>query len=294
MNDPSRPCIHDLPSLHDHLPGDLPTAALASTDECPCGRTSRGETPWELRAPDPGPGPASEGSGVGWVAMLSIAGLAVALPLLAAGRLEASTPIAPATSSEASSEVGPGDLPVEDHPELRAAFDGDQADRTGSMHDMDWEAVSRRDAERRGRVRELVEAGEARTAADYYHAAMVFQHGEGIEDIRQARDWAQRGVELAGTEDPVRRRALWLFAAATDRHLHRQGEPQIYGTQFIRDPNGGPWTMEPFDREAISAEERAAHGVASIAEQEERLEAMNRELRERGLLGPVDGPAGDG
>ena len=176
--------------------------------------------------------------------------------------------------------------PPLDHPELRALYEGDQADRSGNMHDMDWEAVSQRDAERRKRVMALVEAGEATTGTDYFHAAMVFQHGEGVEDIRVARDWAARSVELAEEGGEIHGRAKWLFAAATDRYLHRQGKPQIYGTQFIRDPNGGPWTMEPFDREAVTPEERAAQDVPPIETQEERLGRMNEELRERGLLDP--------
>lgn len=177
------------------------------------------------------------------------------------------------------------------NPELAELFAGDQADRSGSMHDIDWSKVSARDAERRQRVMEIVEAGEARVAADYYHAAMVFQHGEGVDDIRQARDWARKAVELeTDPSSEIHKRAKWLLAAATDRHLHRQGKPQIFGTQFVRDPDGGPWTMEPFDREAISAEERAAHGVRPIEEQMKRVESMNETLRTRGLLEPEKDP----
>ena len=178
--------------------------------------------------------------------------------------------------------------PPPDHPDLLSHFEGDQADRSGNMHDMDWEAVSKRDAERRERTLELVEAGEAKTAADFYHAAMVFQHGEGVDDIRIARDWAARAAELAEEGSEIHGRAKWLFAAATDRHLHRQGKPQIYGTQFVRNPNGGPWTLEPFDREAVTPEEREAHGVPPIEKQAERLGRMNEELRERGLLASAE------
>ena len=175
------------------------------------------------------------------------------------------------------------------NPELAELYAGDQHDRSGPMHDIDWSKVSARDAQRRLRVLEIVQAGEARVAADFYHAAMVFQHGEGVDDIRQARDWAKRAVELEpDTSSQVYKSAKWLVAAATDRHLHRQGEPQIFGTQFVR--HGGPWTMEPFDREAMSDEERAAHGVAPIEKQEARLEAMNETLRQKGLLESTKDP----
>ncbi|MEM1182089.1 MAG: hypothetical protein AAGM22_27320 [Acidobacteriota bacterium] len=172
-----------------------------------------------------------------------------------------------------------------ENPELAQLYAGDQDDRKVNMHEADWDEISKRDAERRARVLEIVGAGQARVAADYFHAAMVFQHGQGIEDIRQARDWAKKATELAS--DPaskIHRRAKWLFAAATDRHLHRLGEPQIFGTQFRRETDESPWSMEPFDREAISPEERKAHGVPTIEQQEGRLATMNSELEERGLL----------
>lgn len=187
-----------------------------------------------------------------------------------------------AGTGPARGEETPGPVDI---PELQALYEADQADRSGSMHDMDWEKVSKRDAERRERVMELMEAGEVRTAADYYHAAMVFQHGSGTEDIRRARDWAKKATELAeDRESRLYRQAIWLHAAATDRHLQRQGKPQIYGTQYLRPSMDGPWTQEPFDRDAVTPGERAAHGVPPLEKQEERLREMNEELRRRGLL----------
>lgn len=187
---------------------------------------------------------------------------------------------------------------VEAHPELAEMFVADQADRSVNGHDVDWSVVSKRDAERRDRVRAIVDGGGARLAEDYYHAAMVFQHGEGVEDVRWARDWAKKAMELApDPESQIHRRAKWLFAAATDRHLHRQGKPQIYGTQLHTE--GGLWTLEPYDRETVSAEERAAHGVRTIPEQEAWRDRMNEELRARGLIeegeeaAAVDAAAGD-
>jgi len=61
-----------------------------------------------------------------------------------------------------------------DNPELERLFKEDQADReAGPSADIDWQAVSKRDAERRLRVREIVDKGGATTSMDYYHAAMV-------------------------------------------------------------------------------------------------------------------------
>ena len=155
------------------------------------------------------------------------------------------------------------------HPELMRLHEEDQSDR--SNRPIDWKKVSTRDAERRQRVDELLASGEAKEAEDFYHAAMVFQHGNAIEDFRRARELTERAIEL----DPDLMDAKWLYAAATDRWLHRQKKPQIYGTQFRKASRDSPWTLEPLDADAISDEERAAHGVPPLSEARARVEAMN-------------------
>jgi len=94
------------------------------------------------------------------------------------------------------------------------------------MGSTDWERVSRRDAERRKRVRQMIDQGEARTGKDFERAAMVFQHGDTSDDILFAHVLA---VTAIGKGNPG---ARWLAAASPDRYLHRIGQPQIYGTQF--------------------------------------------------------------
>lgn len=157
------------------------------------------------------------------------------------------------------------------HSELYELYQNDQGDRRAE--NIDWTQVSKRDLERRERVLELVKAGELEVADDYFHAAMVLQHGDAPEHFKMAHDLARRAAEL----DPGHRNAKWLSAAAWDRYLWNTDRPQIYGTQFRRD-EGEPWTLEPFDRKAVSDEDRRALSVPTVAETMERLEAMNATL----------------
>ena len=114
--------------------------------------------------------------------------------------------------------------------ELARLFQEDQADRAGDLETSDWRAVEKRDAERRKRVQEIVDQGGAKEAADYIHAAMVFQHGATPEDYDRANRWAAKAVELDSDYPGAR----WLAAASKDRYLMNLGKPQLYGTQFQR------------------------------------------------------------
>lgn len=134
---------------------------------------------------------------------------------------------------------------------------------------IDVAIVAPRDAARRKRVGEIVEAGDLKVAADYYHAAMVFQHGE-LEDFKRAHDLAVRATEL----DPGHDKAKHLAASAMDRWLMSQGKPQRYGTQFVRE-KGGVWKLHEVDP-TVTDEERARWGVPPLAETRRSIEEMNR------------------
>lgn len=154
--------------------------------------------------------------------------------------------------------------------ELRSLYQADQADR--QQKPIDWAVVGPRDEERRARVLALHRQGQLKGAPDYFHAAMVMQHGSAVEDYALAAEWSRQACTLA-PELPV---ACWLSAAAEDRHLQAQGKPQIWGTQYRRaDGSSGPWTQEPFDRQARTDAQREALGVPSLAQSEQRLRQMN-------------------
>jgi hypothetical protein len=155
--------------------------------------------------------------------------------------------------------------------ELRRLFEADQRDRSGDIREVDWDQLRDRDRQRRRRVEALIAGGALRRgphAEDYFHAAMVFQHGEGSDDIRRAYELASKAAEL-GMD-----RARWLAAAAYDRWLMTEGRPQKYGTQYqARD---GRWVLYEVDP-ATTDDERAEWNVPPLAESLARAEQMTRE-----------------
>jgi hypothetical protein len=151
--------------------------------------------------------------------------------------------------------------------EVYVAFLNDQADRAGDIPDV--AKVLRADEHRRHIVHLAIEHRTLATADDYYHAAMVMQHGMVPADFALARDLAARAMKL----DPNHRQAAWLFAAATDRYLWRTGKPQIYGTQYKQ--VDGRWTLEPFDRTAVTDAERRKHEVSSLADRLRFIDELN-------------------
>src|SRR5215471_12758423 len=83
--------------------------------------------------------------------------------------------------------------------ELQALYEQDQADRSVFFEQLDTEQlqqVRERDRARRQRVEELVRSEALQTGEDYFHAAMVFQHGEILDDFWRAYELAKRGSEL--------------------------------------------------------------------------------------------------
>ena len=155
--------------------------------------------------------------------------------------------------------------------ELYEIYVADQVDRL--TPDIDWSVVSPRDHAREARVKELVESNLLTTSDDYYHAALVYQHGFSAEFYRQANIWSLHAVELDPTNDDAR----WLACAAEDRYLWSTGKPQIWGTQFMKPFDTNAWSMEPFDRTKKTDEERVAMKVRTIAESDSQVQLMNAE-----------------
>lgn len=147
--------------------------------------------------------------------------------------------------------------------ELFQLYKADQNDRSNG--DFTWY----RDEQRLEKVSELVSSGQLKVADDFYHAAIIFQHGRISENYKKAHELALRAVEL----NPSFKKAKWLACAAEDRYLHSLGKPQIWGTQF----NGvGCITMEPFDRTVKNDLERIANGVPTIVQLEIYLDKTNK------------------
>jgi hypothetical protein len=148
--------------------------------------------------------------------------------------------------------------------ELRQVYEADQADRRGGHLSPD---VFERDRTRRRRVAELLDAGAAESGEDFFHAAMVFQHGDSPDDYQRAHELALRAAELG------HRPGRWLAAAALDRWLMHQGRPQKYGTQYRLSGDGYElYEVDP----ATTDEERAEWDVPPLTEARRRAEDVAR------------------
>lgn len=158
--------------------------------------------------------------------------------------------------------------PVPDNPEMAAILAADQAvrqdlnavlagGREGALRMLAADAV------RRQQVRALLDAGALRTATDLHSAALVYQHGDTLEDYLIAHTLAVAALGEGSTKSP------WLAAATLDRYLQKVGQPQIYGTQTMMRQGEEP-THEPFDHALIPDSIRRILGVSTRAAEEAR------------------------
>jgi tetratricopeptide (TPR) repeat protein len=120
----------------------------------------------------------------------------------------------------------------EDNAELTILCDEDQADRkVENGKSIDWGVVAPRDAKRLARVKALYLDGKFSSAADFFHAALVLQHGVSPEDYLLAHEFAVVAIRKGYPNSA----AAWLAAASEDRFLQRIGRKQRVGTQ-LSDP----------------------------------------------------------
>lgn len=158
-----------------------------------------------------------------------------------------------------SAAAGAFATPAPDNPRLAMLAQEDQADRADPATRADVPRLRDRDTQRREAVLALVRDGQLHSAADYYSAALVMQHGLTADDFRLAHALAT----LATVLDPDNGAAKWLVAASWDRLLMRSGQPQWYGTQFTRDAQGH-WHLYPVAPGAVSDADRARLGLRTL------------------------------
>jgi hypothetical protein len=131
------------------------------------------------------------------------------------------------------------------NPELKRIFDEDQRDgrpynTRRQREETDGRARSRIDA-----VSEIIKKEQLQSPDDYYHAAIIFQHGSRPEDYLMAHVLAS----VAGFKG--HRRGAWLTAASLDQFLLSLGRPQIFGTIYGK---GGFERYEAFLSDAIRSQ----------------------------------------
>jgi hypothetical protein len=167
---------------------------------------------------------------------------------------------------QASAQTPQAAAPV-DNAELLELFTADQADRSGD--EIDWEAVSARDAARQARVKAMLAADVPRTGADFFHAAMVLQHSSKADDYLLAHELCV--IAIGKGFD----RARWLAAATEDRFLMSIGRPQRFATQYRSDGPGTPVKLYQVDPE-VSDAMRRHFDAPSLKEAQEREAMFNK------------------
>lgn len=144
----------------------------------------------------------------------------------------------------------------DENAELTKLYEQDQADRKRGLPS--GQSMAERDEQRRERVSAMLRAGEVNTAADYFRAAMIFQHGNDTTHFKKAHELAKKATEL----DPTHNTAKWLTAATWDRYLLAKGKPQWYGTQFA--VIDGKWYIREIDTTHVSDANRQRLGVRTL------------------------------
>lgn len=183
----------------------------------------------------------------------------------------------------ALSPAAPLDDPAPSCEEIRLLYEADQVDRvkiessgSGTWQMQEMIKISQRDTERRKRTQELLNYGKLRSADDYYHAAMVMQHGDKADEFLLSHILATASLKLG------REKSAWLVAASLDRYLMKIGQPQIFGSQFNNPQPTDPskWTNEPYNEKLVSDSLRRIYYQPTLEEIRNRLELLknNRPL----------------
>ena len=171
-----------------------------------------------------------------------------------------------------SQAQAPATQVARDNEEIARLFREDQADRTPPAgKDIDWAIVGPRDKARLARVKELYAQNRLQTGADYFHAAMLLQHGEVPEDYLLAHEFCVVAISKGKNDGGTK----WLAAASEDRFLMNIGRPQRFATQFRSEGANSPiklYTVDP----GVTDELRRALNVPSLARAKEREAEINK------------------
>ena len=162
-------------------------------------------------------------------------------------------------------------------PEILRLVIDDQWDRGNDMFGgrqvkapdtLDWQAISERDQQRQSAVRVLLAKGQVETGREYHFAALIFQHSSNPEALTLAHVLSVTAI-IQGDGS-----AKWLAAATLDRYLQNARQPQVFGTQFLRQGDNLQWSMEPYDRAAVPDGVRRLWCVVSQPDQDQALKDL--------------------
>lgn len=175
--------------------------------------------------------------------------------------LTSSSLLAQSSSSNSSPSA------VSDNPTLTEMFNVDQKAREGDH--IDWAKLTKDDEQRRTDLRQMLSSGGVRTGNDYFHAAMIFQHGQNPDEYLMAHVLAMDAVAQGSKE------ARWLSAATLDRYLRSIWQPQVFGTQFYGGPSFEGMTHDKINPAIVTDPMRSATCVVSSSEQDKVLQTVN-------------------
>ncbi len=170
---------------------------------------------------------------------------------------------------------------------MQELFAEDQADvptnAKGPLAPLTFEQYNQRVKARMQEIRSRLAAGELKTGEDYYDAGFIFQHSDNADGYLFAHVLAMEAV-FRGYD-----RAKWLTATTLDRYLQMIKQPQIFGTQYPRDPKlpqlrsdtrqitFSGRTLEPYDIHLLPDSVRLDFCVPSRDQQQENLKIFNTE-----------------
>jgi hypothetical protein len=158
-----------------------------------------------------------------------------------------------------------------DNPRLSAMLHEDQADRISwKEKKMDSTTIIARDENRRSEIKRMLAAAEVRTAHDFYCAALIFHHGQVVDDYRLATSLAAVSMAI----DPTNKDYAYMTASTWDRFMVSQNRPQWYGTKCRHEPDAsGKDELHPVDETAVTDSDRARFDLKP-------LEAMRAHIGE--------------
>jgi len=145
---------------------------------------------------------------------------------------------------------------------------------------------------RRAEVRKLLEEGKITSGEDFSDAALIFQHGQTVEDFLFAHILAVEGLIRGRAADK------WIAAATLDRYLQAVDQPQVFGTQYPGDKAAGnavkpqvdprvmniQRTQQPYDAKLLPNSVRQDFCVPDTTQQEKNLAIFNTGHKPEGKL----------
>src|SRR5688572_19275916 len=153
------------------------------------------------------------------------------------------------------------------HKELKLLFDEDQYECLNQPRDgtPEYLALKTKCQVRISKVKEILVAEERLSGEDYFHASIIFMHGDCPDDFWRAYNLALKAV------DQNYKGAKRFAAAAFDRWLY-QGKPQKFGLQYV--PDGVRLRLWDVDPETTD-EERAEWEVPTLEELLKNVKEVN-------------------